>query len=148
MRDSFTHTSSGFSFSLLLSSMAICSLRSSPLRSRSSCQSHTHCDVSNLRHTTSESSPQHLGLVYNPTIKVETANPQSRSPVNRKLINPCITGKSLQFCLILTALTYLTESAGSLLLLCFQTLVRAVATRQPKIKLKLLWQITLDMDRI
>lgn len=37
----FTHTSSGFGFSLLLSSMAICSLRSSPLRSRSSCQSHT-----------------------------------------------------------------------------------------------------------
>lgn len=75
---------------------------------------HTHCDVRNLRHTTSESSLQHLGLVYNPTIKVETANPQSRSPVNRKLINPCITGKSLQFCLILTALTYMTESAESL----------------------------------
>lgn len=33
---------------------------------------HTHCDVSNLRHTTSESTPQgtDLGSVYNSTIKV------------------------------------------------------------------------------
>lgn len=42
-RSYFNHTSSGFAFSLLLSSMAICSLRSSPLRSRSSCQLQRPC---------------------------------------------------------------------------------------------------------